>query len=347
VNYRTCPVLGGQYSFFVASDSRSNYLNTTYSLNTSLNLIYFHDFPARMIKTARYNLRTNYVSEFLRDQGYEIIVFDSGTGDTNNQYADRFLSPHEVESEAGLDAFEQLLLRTTMGSAVLKGRSLDGGPKDARNVLNSAVDRELSRRRERIEYAFTHLSDFASFSGHRFVFVHIYLPHVPFLYGPGGEALDYHQNPELYWYEVEPNDYTRLYSYQVDYLNQAVLEAIDKVLKETEKPLVIVLQSDHGDDRFLDWDKPTTQGVDVRSAILNSIYYSDGDYDKLYPSITPVNTFRVVLNHWFGTDYPMLQDCVLFHEHPLSTPFNEVPEFVDACAEFGLCLPQVSTGRGP
>jgi hypothetical protein len=331
--------------FFVASESRSNYLNTTYSLNTSLNLIYFRDFPARMIRTARYNLRANYVSEFLRDQGYEIIVFDSGTGDTNNQYADRFLSPHEVESEGGVNAFEQLLLRTTMGSAVLKGRSLDGGPKDAKNVLNSAVDRELSRRRERIEYAFTHLSDFASDNGRYFVFAHIYLPHIPFLYGPGGEELDYHENPELYWYEVEPGDYTRLYNYQVDYLNQAVLEAIDKVLERTEKPLVIVLQSDHGDERFLDWDKPTTQGVHVRSAILNSIYYSDGDYDELYPSITPVNTFRVVLNHWFGIDYAVLQDRVLFHEHSLSTPFNEVPEFVDACTEFGVCLPEVPPGR--
>lgn len=331
--------------FFVASDSRSNYLNTTYSLNTSLNLIYFHDFPARMIRTARYNLRTNYVSEFLRDQGYEILVFDSGTGDTNNQYADRFLSPHEVESTGGVNAFEQLLLRTTMASTLLKAHSGGGGSENARNVLKSSVDRELSRRRERIEYAFAHLSNSASYSRPSLVFAHIYLPHVPFLYGPRGEELDYHQNPDLYWYEVAPDDYTTLYNYQVDFLNQAVLKAIDKVLDQREKPLVIILQSDHGDDRFLDWDQPTTHGVHIRSAILNSIYYSDGDYDQLYPSITPVNTFRAVLNHWFGTDYPLLQDQVLFHEHSLSTPFNEVPEFVDACTEFGLCLPQVPPGR--
>ena len=124
-------------------------------------------------------------------------------------------------------------------------------------------------------------------------------------------------------------------------MNQAILRAVDELLQGTERPLVIVLQSHHGDDRFLDWDDPTTQGVHVRSAILNAVYYSEGGYDGLYPSMTPVNTFRLVLNHWFGTDYPLLRDAVLFHEHPLSTPFHQVPEFVDACAEFGLCLPQV------
>jgi hypothetical protein len=155
----------------------------------------------------------------------------------------------------------------------------------ARKGLGSSVDQELSRRRERIEYAFTHLSDFSSCDGRYFVFAHIYLPHIPFLYGPGEEELDYHNNPELYWYEVEPEDYTRLYNYQVDYLNQVVLEAIDEVLEKTDKPLVIVLQSDHGDDRFLDWTEPTSDGVHVRSAILNSIYYSDGKYDHCIPRL--------------------------------------------------------------
>ena len=30
--------------------------------------------------------------------------------------------------------------------------------------------------------------------------------------------------------------------------------------------------------------------------------------DKLYPSITPVNSFRLVFNHYFGTNFDMLAD---------------------------------------
>jgi len=32
----------------------------------------------------------------------------------------------------------------------------------------------------------------------------------------------------------------------------------------------------------------------------------------LYPSISPVNSFRVVLNRYFGTDLPLLEDRSYF-----------------------------------
>ena len=117
------------------------------------------------------------------------------------------------------------------------------------------------------------------------------------------------------------------------------LEMIDTVLRKASRPVIIVLQSDHGDEFFLDYEKPDELGVHVRSAILNTIYFSDGEYNQLYPTLTPVNTFRVVINHWFGTNYPDLPDRVFFHEHPLSTPRNEIPEFIDACSEFNICIP--------
>ena len=171
------------------------------------------------------------------------------------------------------------------------------------------------------------------------LFSHICLPHFPFLYGPDGEELQYHQNLSLYWYEVEPENYIEYYNYQLDYLNQAVLDTVDEILATSEGPVVIVVQSDHGDRKLIDFDEPTNAGVDARSAILNAIYYSDGDYESLYPSVTPVNTFRLIFNHWFGTEYPLLPDRTFFHEPSVSTPFNEVPEFVDACTTFDVCLP--------
>ncbi|MCJ7623358.1 MAG: hypothetical protein MUO76_07630 [Anaerolineaceae bacterium] len=329
--------------FYVASDSRSNYLSTTYSLNTSLNLIYFHDFPTSILRQARYNLRTNYVNNFLRDQGYQVVVFDSGTGDTNNQYADIFVSPESIQSGNGSEAnpFEQLLLRTTVWLLLDRRGSLESAPEGADDpvISFSSVNHELSVRRERISHAFEHLTEYASKEGNYFLFAHIYLPHIPFLYGPDGEELKYSEDLSLYWYAGESNSYIEYYTYQLDYLNKAVLNAIDTILAESEKPVVIILQSDHGDGKYLDWDEPTAQGVNIRSAIHNSIYYSDLSYQTLYSTITPVNTFRLTLNHWFGTQYPILPDKVYFHEHPLSTPFNETPNFIECCAQFGLCLP--------
>ena len=36
------------------------------------------------------------------------------------------------------------------------------------------------------------------------------------------------------------------------------------------------------------------------------------DKDLLYDSITPVNTFRIILNHYFNAGYDLLKDDVYF-----------------------------------
>lgn len=327
--------------FYVAALSRSNYLSTNYSLNTSLNLVYFHDLPPRILRNARYNLQANYVSDFLREHGYRIVVFDSGTRDTNTQYFDEFITPNTPTSTGGnkVNPFEMLLLRTTMGLLLLEDGGAGTETEKPNDALRSTINQELAIRRERIHNAFTHLPDYATQEDRYFLFAHIYLPHIPFLYGPGGEELQYHGDLNLYWYEVEPDNYAQYYAFQIDYLNQSVLQMIDTILEVSEKPVVIILQSDHGDELMLDWDKPTTLGVSTRSAILNAIYYSDQSYQELYPTMTPVNTFRAIFNSWFETRYPWLPDRVFFHDHPLSTPYNSQPEFFDACALLGICLP--------
>jgi hypothetical protein len=328
--------------FYVASGSRSNYLNTTYSLNTSLNLIYFGDFPKNLIKNARYNLQTNYVSDFLRERGYEVVVFDSGTGDSNNQYADVFMTslPVDAEAESLINPFEALLMRTTVGLILVKSE-IHGSPAEQSGmILADTVNHELDVRRGRIYYALNHIPDFARQEGRHFVFSHIYAPHIPFLWGPDGEELNYRENMNFYWYQPAPEDYPEQYINQVKFLNQAVLNTIDQILTESHSPVVIIIQSDHGDDRFIDWRAPTYQGIDVRSATLNAMYFSDGAYESLYPTMTTVNTFRLVFNHFFGTKYPLLSDNVYFHVHPLMTPPNVVPKFTDACQEFGVCIPK-------
>ena len=330
-----------QRGFYLVSSSHSNYLNTNYSLNTSLNLLYFHDFPKRIFNKTKYNLYTNYVNDFLKDQGYQTVVFDSGTGDTNDQDYDYFIASETVKSQekGPINPFEQFFLRTTLGLLFFNSPDHDPSPAQTDDLIQSTVNQELSLRRERINYALDHIPDYAPEDGHYFLFSHIYLPHIPFLYGPEGEELKYHKNINLYWYEVEQDNYIKYYNYQIDYLNKKILDTIDTILANSKKPVVIVLQADHGDEKYLDRDAPTSQGINVRSAIFNAIYFSDQSYDELYPTMTPVNTFRVILNHWFGTQYPLLNDKVFFHEHPTSTGVKEKPEFTDTCPEFELCLP--------
>jgi len=59
---------------------------------------------------------------------------------------------------------------------------------------------------------------------------------------------------------------------------------------------VILLQSDHG------------LAESVRNANLMAYYLPEGGEQALYPEITPVNSFRIVFNHYFGAEYPLLPD---------------------------------------
>jgi hypothetical protein len=62
--------------------------------------------------------------------------------------------------------------------------------------------------------------------------------------------------------------------------------------------------------------------VRERYSIFNA-YYLPGDTpaDALYDSISPVNTFRVVLNRYLGTHYPLLKDESFY------TPFLKPYQF--------------------
>jgi len=97
-----------QRGFYVVTESRSNYLNTNYSLNSSVNLVYFHDYPKKIFLKSKYNLYNNYLHDFLDEYGYQTVVFDSGTGDTNEQDLDIFVSledPTDLDSQI-LNRFE-------------------------------------------------------------------------------------------------------------------------------------------------------------------------------------------------------------------------------------------------
>ena len=63
------------------------------------------------------------------------------------------------------------------------------------------------------------------------------------------------------------------------------------------------MQGDHGPNGFLD-----PQPAHIRYPILNAYYLPDDGSSKLYPSISPVNTFRLILSNYLGADLELLPD---------------------------------------
>ena len=54
---------------------------------------------------------------------------------------------------------------------------------------------------------------------------------------------------------------------------------------------------------------PTVDGGnDEWQKILNAMYLPGMDYEQLSESISPVNTFRLIFNHYFDADYTLLEN---------------------------------------
>jgi hypothetical protein len=171
---------------------------------------------------------------------------------------------------------------------------------------------QRQEHRETVLYALEKLADAPHLvDGPMFAFVHILAPHDPYVFGPGGEAVDY-RDP------LSQEDEKIAYRGQVEYLNGQVLPAIRRILAESETPPVIVLMGDHGAGLS------SEQG---RMAIFDALYLpgDSSQPESFYETITPVNTFRVVFNEIFGGSFDLLPDRSFFSIYDTPYNFHEVP----------------------
>lgn len=273
--------------FFIAECSLSNYPKTRLSLTSSLNLDYLENLGITANDQSDEfwrRIRRSTVRKTLEEYGYKTVSIQTGFYWTEWEDADVYLSRggQGISVFGTLNSFEALLLQTTMLRAVF-----DLQPLLSENFV-SAVN--LSPRREHyeiVQYQLDSLDRITAIEGPKFVFAHLLIPHGPFVFDAEGNFLA--ENPDLIDAYVE----------QVKYTNQRLIEALAQILAESDQPPVIILQGDHGG--------PGTQEGFDRMKILNAYYLPEGE-ELLYPSISPVNSFRLVFDTYLGTDYRLIED---------------------------------------
>jgi hypothetical protein len=305
--------------FYVAGCSQSNYSFTDLSVASSLNFNYPQTLSSSF-SIANKNISDIYpyiadsgVAQALHTMGYRLEAIDSGYSPTELSHADVYYSPEgswqNLLPVGVINSYESMLLNTS-GGMVLNEFSA---------YLPSSLQTFLSpyvQHRERILYALDKLGEIGTTPGPKFVFAHILAPHNPFVFGPDGEPIErktpftLNDDQDVVRFE----DYALGYRDQVVYLNQRVLEIVASLIKASSQPPVIIIQGDHG--------VPRISGSE--DTILNAYYLPGGAEKELYPSITPVNTFRVIFNQYFAGQLPLLADqsCKQNSEHD---PYSCVP----------------------
>ncbi|MBI4945004.1 MAG: sulfatase-like hydrolase/transferase [Bacteroidetes bacterium] len=261
-----------QNGFYVATESRANYLVTSESLGSSLNHMYI-DSVSKENPTKSSLIYKNEVSRYLKEHGYKIVHINSGYSVTRqNYYAD------ETIYLKSLSEFERTLLRYT----IFRLDDLLGYTQY--NILKE----QLSTIYELIKI-----------KGPKFVFIHIVSPHPPYVCDADG---NFKKSPPLIndWWEPK-NDYVQ----QSKFVNRNIQNFITEVLLSSKIKPIILVQSDHGP-----WMKShSLTGVyNARSLILNSYLVPDSWRNKLYNTITPVNSFPFIFNNLFKDSIPLLKD---------------------------------------
>jgi len=284
--------------FFVADCSQSNYAQTQMSLASSLNFNYIDALSDRFVPGSEDRtgldalIQRSTVRASLEKAGYKTVAFATGFLATELTDADYFLGPGY--SWGDLNEFESLLMETTFARLIQDGNRF--------GMQTSGSE----RFRERTLFALDKVDELAYIQGPKFVFVHLIVPHPPYVFGPTGGPIEPAEAGTTKTQEGASH-----YRDQVIYVNSRMLEIVPRIIANSSTPPIIVIQGDHG---------PTVPSSPrARMSNLNA-YFLPGVDTPVYSTITPVNTFRVIFNAYFGQDLELLDDVGLYSDY--EDPFN-------------------------
>ncbi len=282
--------------FYVAAESQSNYLKTGQSLASTFYLDYLDLLADPRIAGTNWHpvfamLDDHRVARVLKGFGYDFLQFGSWwKGTHHSRIAD--------ENHAhGFSEFTMYYLRHTVFRTAIGlfphsrfAMRLDWDNGQCQRVARQVAQLEAIGARQTPVY----------------VFAHFLLPHDPFVFAPDGRCLPLD--------EANARGSVQGYIDQVAYADRIIADLVE-TLQERPTPPVILIQADEGPyperDYKVPWQEAEPEDLRIKTGILNAYYFPDRDYRSLYPDISPVNSYRVVFNKYFGSEYPLLPDRVI------------------------------------
>jgi hypothetical protein len=126
---------------------------------------------------------------------------------------------------------------------------------------------------------------------------------------------------------------------QVGYADRLIEEMVIALQANNNSyPPIIIIQSDEGpfpnDNEDIIWTEAEVDVLRIKTGILNAMHFPNQEYDLLTPSIGPINTYRILFNILFDTEFPMLPDRILvFPTEENLYDFHDVTERVRCAAD--------------
>ena len=292
--------------FYVATQARSNYRWTIFSIPSSLNMYYVHDeylSPGNKSSRRLAAQRDDHLlGRILTTLGYRYVHVSSGWAMTRTSRnadlvvdfspAGRLVSGAETQDPSTFERatslsgrFTDSLLRTTVARPFLSSE-FGIHPDDPFAYRWQHPLRTLAW----LDF----MKEIATIEGPKFVFAHLMKPHEPHSFDQYGNITF----DEIGWSDDHDPTVPEAFYGQVIWLNGRILEVIDAILDDYEEPPIIVIAGDHGHE------------PSMRHDILAAYLLPAGGESAIYPSITSVNHFRAILDYYFELNLGLLEDRV-------------------------------------
>jgi hypothetical protein len=251
-------------------------------------------------------IQNNRVFRSLDKIGYTTVSLEGSVHFAEIRNSDVYLSRF-----LPLNDFEKLLL-------------VDSPLEPLSNVFDLSLPLHTYKtHRQRTLYQLETLKEIPeSIPGPKIVYAHIIAPHPPFIFDQNGEF----RVPERPFTLAEgtefkggKDEYWRGYQEQVKFVNREILSVVDAILARSKTPPVILIMGDHGPGSMFNWELDAPGCLWERTSNLYALLLPGHQDDgTLYPSITFINTFRVIFNTYFGTKLPLLEDnsYLMIWHHP-------------------------------
>lgn len=272
-----------QHGFYVVPKAASNYDRTPFSMASSLNMDYISAIPKEMgdnfqADNIYYRLMQNSaVACIFKKLGYKFINVSSGAFATDDIPS----ADMNIKTDFGSHFTTAMMMLTPM----------TGLEKYLHVMRDSYCDRRIAPGKC--------LDKVLSIAGPKFVLIHSDLSHPPAIFDKDGKRKDLPREL-LNDHSTDFNAYVE----QIKYCNSEVQKWIEKIDSRGTKP-VIIIQADHGTYYPMKDDNAYYNEV---MRILNAYRFPGDASPSYYPTITPVNTFRVLFNDYFGARLPLLKD---------------------------------------
>jgi hypothetical protein len=289
-------------NFFLSASSRSNYNLTAFSLTSTWNLNYLKSGIEKNIVTSGNLLRAittfkkNKLVNLLTQEGYSIRNY--GCLDIEN-------FPAKTSAYFnGLD-YRQID-NQTLASRIWKDI---GWNFTTKNIFTGAFRVPESYKLNKSYHLYRNtynlnglISELNTHSDTpKFIYAHFMLPHEPFYLDSNGKMTS---DTDII---LQKFNFKEGYLAQLKYSNILLKKIIPIISKESGSEKVVIIEGDHG---YREYDESVSKEKQFMN--LNAYYFSDGDYSKLYDGISPVNSFRVILNKYFSQSFPLLKDSSVF-----------------------------------